>query len=109
MSLMLDICSGIGLAFTVCGLFVFFTSVVGIYRFDYVLNRMHAAALCDTLGIFLVLIGAILLRGPSVTTLKLVLVLIFLWMTSPVASHLIAEMEVLTHPGIEHECEVEKR
>lgn len=109
MSLMPDICGGLGLVFAVCGLFVFFTSVVGIYRFRYVLNRMHAAALCDTLGIFLVLIGAILLRGPSMTALKLVLILIFLWMTSPVASHLIAEMEVMTHPGIEHECEVEKR
>ena len=88
---------------------MFFTSVVGIFRLRYVLNRMHAAALCDALGIFLILVGLILLRGWSVVSVKLLLVLVFLWLTSPVASHLIAEMEVKTHPDLERECEVERR
>lgn len=104
-----NVVTTLGLAFVLFGLFVFFTSVLGIYRFRYVLNRMHAAALCDALGIFVVLIGLILLRGLSVVSVKLLLILIFLWLTSPVASHLIAEMEVMTHPNVERECEVEKR
>ena len=29
--------------------FVFFTAVLGLYRFDYVLNRMHAAAVGDAM------------------------------------------------------------
>ena len=98
-----------GLACFLFGLFVFFSAVLGLFRFDYVLNRMHAAALCDAFGVFMVLIGLILLRGVSMTAVKLVLILVFLWMTSPVATHLIAEMEVMTHPSIEKECEVEKR
>ena len=34
------------------GLFVFLCSILGIYRFKYAMNRMHAAALGDTMGIF---------------------------------------------------------
>ena len=39
-----NIVTGLGLAVLLFGLFVFFTAVLGLYRFDYVLNRMHAAA-----------------------------------------------------------------
>ena len=103
------VCDVLGLVFLVAGVFVFLTSVVGIFRLRYVLNRMHAAALCDAFGIFLVLIGGILLRGLSVACVKLALILVFLWITSPVATHLIAEMEILTNPRAEEECEVEER
>ena len=41
----------IGLAFLLFGLFVFFSAVLGLYRLDYVLNRMHAAAVGDALGL----------------------------------------------------------
>lgn len=34
--------TGAGLAFFLFGLFVFFSAVLGLFRFDYVLNRMHA-------------------------------------------------------------------
>ena len=40
---------------------------------------------------------------------KTLLVFLFLWLTSPVASHLIAEMEVFTISDIRKECEVEER
>lgn len=53
----------IGLAFLLFGLFVFFSAVLGLYRLDYVLNRMHAAAVGDALGIFCVLVGLICLHG----------------------------------------------
>ena len=51
--------TAIGIAFVLFGLFVFFTCVVGLYRLDYVLGRMHAAALCDALGIFFEFVGVI--------------------------------------------------
>ena len=47
-----NILTAVGLALLLFGLFVFFTAVLGLYRFDYVLNRMHAAAVGDALGIF---------------------------------------------------------
>mgnify|MGYP003295453618 CR=1 FL=1 len=70
--------------------------VLGLFRFSHVLNRMHAAAIVDTLAVLGVVLGLLLLFGLSVVSVKLLLILIFLWLTSPVASHLIAKMELLT-------------
>ena len=98
-----------GLACFLFGLFVFFSAVLGLFRFDYVLNRMHAAAVGDALGIFCILLGLMLLHGWSLPAYKTLAILLFLWLTSPVSSHLIAEMEVLTIPDIQKECEVEVR
>ena len=104
-----ELATVLGLAFFLFGLFVFFTAVLGLYRLDYVLNRMHAAAVGDALGIFCILVGLILLHGWSLSAAKTLLVFLFLWLTSPVASHLIAEMEVFTVQDIQKECEVEHR
>ena len=98
-----------GLAFFLFGLSVFFSAVLGLFRLEYVLNRMHAAAVGDSLGIFCMLIGLMLLHGWSLSAAKTLMIFVFLWLTSPVASHLIAEMEVCTVPDIEKECEVEER
>lgn len=103
------ISNGIGMVFLIFGLFVFFTAVLGLYRFDYVLNRMHAVAVGDALGIFCVLTGLIFLHGLSFAAAKTLLILLFLWLTSPVATHLLAEMELTANHDIVDECEVEKR
>lgn len=98
-----------GLGCLLFGIFVFFSAVLGLYRLDYALNRMHAAAVGDALGIFCILMGLILLHGWSLSGAKTLLILVFLWMTSPVASHLIAEMEVTTNTEAELRWEVEER
>lgn len=99
----------LGLVLLVFGLFVFFTSVLGLFQFKNVLNRMHAAAMGDTLGMFCILAGLIFLHGFNLAGFKTFLVLLFLWITNPVASHLIARMEVMTVPDISSECEEEER
>ena len=78
------------------GLLIFLIEMVGVFRFQYVLNRMHPAAMGDTLGIGCCLLGLIVMKGFSFTSLKLLLVIIFLWFSSPVSSHLIARLEVAT-------------
>jgi multicomponent Na+:H+ antiporter subunit G len=96
----------LGVLFILLSMFVFVSSVIGIYRFKYVLNRMHSAALCETLGMMLLVTGLTLLLGASWHAAKMILIVIFLWLASPVASHLIARAEVLTHAHIEDELEV---
>lgn len=78
------------------GLGIFVIEMIGIFRFQYVLNRMHAAAMGDTLGIGFSLAGLILMNGMNFTSLKLLFVIVFLWFASPVSSHLIARLEVTT-------------
>lgn len=78
------------------GIAIFILEIIGVFRFRYVLNRMHAAAMGDTLGIGSTILGLILLNGWNLTSAKLFLVIVFLWFSSPVSSHLIARLEVAT-------------
>lgn len=96
----------IGLLLISIGLFVFITSVVGIFRLKYVLNRMHAAALGDTLGILFILAGLMVLVGFGFHALRMGLIIVFLWLASPVASHLLAKAEFVTFKHIKQEVEV---
>lgn len=76
--------------FMLGGLFFFGVGTLGLFRFDDVLNRAHSSAKCDTLGALLCSISLIIYSGFNYATIKLVLVIIFLWMTNPTATHLIA-------------------
>ena len=87
----------IGGGLLLCGLGTFIIEIIGVFRFRYVLNRMHAAAIGDTLGIGFALLGLIVISGFNFTSLKLFLVIVFLWFSSPVSSHLIARLEVSTN------------
>lgn len=95
---------GIGFLFTGVGIFAI--QLFGIFKFKYVLNRMHAAAMGDTLGIGSCLVGLMILSGFKFVTLKLALILIFLWLASPVSSHLIARLETIVNKKIEDFCEI---
>ena len=86
-----------GAALLLAGVVIFLIEMVGVFRFKYVLNRMHAAAMGDTLGIGFCLLGLIVMSGLNFTSLKMLLVIIFLWFSSPASSHLIARLEVTTN------------
>ncbi len=107
MSILQALASVLGLVFLAFGLFAFLTAVLGLFRFDCALNRMHAAAVGDALGIFCILVGLMFLHRWSLATVKIALIFLFLWTTSPVSSHLLAEMELWT--GSRQEFEVEER
>lgn len=48
------------------------------------------------MGALLCLVGVMILTGFTFTTLKLVLVIAFIWAASPLASHLIAKAEYVS-------------
>ncbi len=98
----------LGTVVLIIGLLTFALEVFGSYRFHFVLNRMHAAGMGDTLGIGISLLGLILYSGLNFTSLKMFLVVCFLWFASPVSSHLIARLEVATDEDLEKYCEVKK-
>ncbi len=85
-----------GAAFLLMGLCIFIIEMIGVFRFRYVLNRMHAAAMGDTLGIGSCLVGLMIMSGIHFTSFKLFLIILFLWLSSPTSSHLIARLEVTT-------------
>ena len=96
--------AGTGLLLT--GVAIFLLQVFGVFKFKYVLNRMHAAAMGDTLGIGISLTGLILLSGWNFTSLKMAMIIVFLWLASPVSSHLISRLEVVTNEHLSENCEL---
>lgn len=87
----------ISAALLLAGLFVLCVGVFGVFRLRYAANRMHAAALNDTLGAGLCLLGLAVSAPDAFTAVKLLLVALFLWLSSPVASHLLCRLEVETN------------
>lgn len=76
------------------GLFFFLVGTIGLLRFKDVMTRVHSAAKCDTLGALLCISALMLYNGVSVISLKLILVIVFLWITNPTATHLIGKAEL---------------
>lgn len=79
------------------GIFFFLVGTIGIIRFPDALTRAHGAAKCDTLGAVLCISGLILQSGWHLVTLKLVLVIVFLWSANPTATHAIAKAIYKNH------------
>lgn len=90
------------------GLFSVCVSAVGLFRFKCVLNRIHATAITDTLGVLFIMGGLALLWGRSLTTLKLGVIIVFMWLAGPVVTHLIAKMELLTEYDMDAEASHEE-
>ncbi len=63
---------------------------VGLHRFGSVYARLHAATKPATLGLVLVLAGVALRAGDSGDVVKLVLVIVFQFLTAPVTAHALA-------------------
>lgn len=73
----------LGLAFVLIG-------TIGVLRFPDFYTRLHAAGVTDTLGAELMLLGLILQADSGFTAAKLVLIGLFLFLTSPTATHALA-------------------
>lgn len=95
-----------GSIFLIIGIVIFFTELFGVFHFKYVLNRMHAAAMGDTLGISSCLIGLMIFSGLNFTTLKMLLIIVFLWFASPVSSHVLSRLEAATNERLSDYCEI---
>lgn len=73
---------------------------VGLLRMPDLYTRLHAASVTDTLGAGLILLGLMLQAGWTLITVKLLLILGFLWFTGPITSHALARAALTdpTHP-----------
>jgi len=64
-------------------------AAVGVLRMPDVYTRMHAATKAASLGLAFILAGAAVLLDDGVATAKLILAIVFQFMTAPVAAHVI--------------------
>lgn len=94
----------IGSIFILIGMIIFVTELFGVFHFKYVLNRMHMAAMGDTLGISSCLLGLMFFSGLNFTTVKILFIVVFLWFTSPVSSHVLSKLEAATNDNLDKYC-----
>ena len=94
----------LAVALMALGLFSICVSALGLFGFRCVLNRIHAAAITDTVGVLCVMASLALLCGLSLMTVKLGIIVVFMWLAGPVVTHLIAKMELLTERNIDSEA-----
>jgi len=95
-----------GLVFIGTGTLVFVLEIIGVFKFRYVLNRMHFAGTGDTMGLALTIIGTVIINGLNFGSLKLALVLILFWFASPVSSHLISRLVLETDEKLDEHVKV---
>jgi multicomponent Na+:H+ antiporter subunit G len=89
MDLVLDIITGI--CFFVGSLSIII-GACGLIKLPDVFSRIHAAGMIDTGGTSFFLLGMIFQTGWSLITVKLILIGIFIFFTSPVTSHVTANL-----------------
>ncbi len=63
---------------------------IGVLRLPDVYTRMHAASITDTIGAGALLLGLTIQAGVSLVAVKLILMLVFLFFTSPTSSFSLA-------------------
>lgn len=76
---------------------------LGIHRFPDFYSRLHAVGITDTLCAILILLGLGLQAGWSIAAFKLALIFIFLFFTSPTASHALASAAM--HGGLKSQTD----
>ena len=78
----------------------FALAVHGVYEFGFVMNRIHSAGIGDTMALASVLLSLIIASGANMDSLKLFLIIVFMWCTSPVSTHFLGQVEYYTNPQL---------
>jgi multicomponent Na+:H+ antiporter subunit G len=78
--------------FLITGSYFLLSTAVGMIRFPDLYTRLHAGSKCLIAGGISVLMGCIVLEGIEFVSLKLIVIIIFLLISNPIAIHVIARL-----------------
>ena len=73
------------------GSFFILIASIGLIRFNDLYSRMHATTKATSFGVLLILLGVSLFFGTLSVVIKSLLVIIFIYLTAPLAAHSIAK------------------
>jgi len=77
--------------FLFLGAILMISAGVGVLRFPDFFTRMHASGVSETLATSMILIALMILAGWNIILFKLILILLFVLITSPTAGHALAK------------------
>jgi len=87
-----DVLATVGYGLAIAGAVVSVIAASGMLRLPDVFTRMHAAGVVDSLGAALVLVGLAIAGGFGTASARLLMILAFLWITTPTACHALAKI-----------------
>lgn len=88
----------LGSTIVLLGVLLNLVGTVGLFRFYDVYSRSHAASLTDTFAAFIIVTGLFLMSPTLVVALKLIMLLVFLALSAPTATHALAQAAL--HDGV---------
>ena len=97
---------GLAALCVLAGCFALLTAMVGLFRFDFTLNRLHAASIADTLGLSLLVLAVMLAGGPRPGLWEPPLGGIPPWGTPPLSGHMLAQFEYRVNQNLEQHLEL---
>ena len=89
MDMLVLVLSGLSLAIGVIALLI---GSLGLIKLPDVYCRIHAVGMIDTAGASFIILGMIIHQGSSLVSFKLALIGVFLFFTSPIATHAVAQV-----------------
>ena len=89
MDMLITILSGLSIAIGVIALLI---GSLGLIRLPDVFCRIHAVGMIDTAGASFIILGMVIHQGYSLVSVKLLLIGVFLFFTSPIATHAVAQV-----------------
>ena len=87
--LLISVLSG---CFILLGVLALLIGALGLLRLPDVYCRIHAVGMIDTAGASFIILGLAIHEGVSLITVKLLFIGIFLFFTSPIATHAVAQV-----------------
>ena len=80
------------IALLLVGLFCFIASTIGAFRMKDFYSKLHAAGICGSSGLVFCGLGLMIYEGLNLTSVKLFLVFLFVFLTSPIGTHIITKV-----------------
>ena len=87
--LLISVLSG---CFILLGVLALLIGALGLLRLPDVYCRIHAVGMIDTAAASFIILGLAIHEGVSLVTVKLLFIGIFLFFTSPIATHAVAQV-----------------
>ena len=85
----------IGSLFIIVGVFFMFSGSLGLLRMPDFFTRLHPAGITDSLGAPMALFGVVIQCGFTLFSGKIMLLILFLFITNPTACHALANAALL--------------
>jgi multicomponent Na+:H+ antiporter subunit G len=104
---MISLINIVSAVFIITGALAIIIGLVGVFRMPDFFTKLHAASIIDTMGAMLIVVGLMLYSGFNLISVKLLLILIFILVTTPAAAHALAKSAL--HGGLKPVLDGDKK